>query len=297
MSDRQRRFDTAGGPLLAGLGWVGGKSQLARNGINSWIRGALPPVVWHSTYVEPCAGMLGVLLARQRVRLEVVGDVNHRLVEWWQVVRDERPALIASLHYTPNAHEEFDRCLAGLDDGDVSPVERARRFTVVVAHGHAHSDRAHSSWRSAISPTGTSPGDWPDRLPDALADRLRHVRIERRDCAEMVERFAAEPAAVIYLDPPYRETSRPSGMYRHGSAAVDWSDLASAVQGARAAVAISGYGTEWDDLLDAGWRRQEHATYTTLLRATGAGAENAERHRTEVLWTNYPPNDPPLPGL
>lgn len=52
-----------------------------------------------------------------------------------------------------------------------------------------------------------------------------------------------------------------------------------ALRGAKARVAVSGYGDEWDRL---GWFRHERRS---VVRVAVHGA-SAPR-RTEVLWTNY----------
>ena len=48
----------------------------------------LPPTP-DSCYIEPFAGMAGVLFARQPVKLEVLNDLNRRVINWWRVVRDQ----------------------------------------------------------------------------------------------------------------------------------------------------------------------------------------------------------------
>ena len=67
------------------LTYYGGKRGYGKA---EWIASFLP---WHSDscYVEPFAGMAGVLFARQPVKVEVLNDLNQRVVNWLRVVRDE----------------------------------------------------------------------------------------------------------------------------------------------------------------------------------------------------------------
>ena len=69
---------------LMAMQWWGGKAATRPGGSNRWIRSRLPV---RSAYVEPFAGMLGVLLARPRVSVEVVNDLDGRVVNWWTQVR------------------------------------------------------------------------------------------------------------------------------------------------------------------------------------------------------------------
>ena len=94
--------------------------------------------------------------------------------------------------------------------------------------------------------------------------------LEAIDACELLERVAGEAGAVIYVDPPY-----PSVKPLYGSEP-DWTRLRAALAAQRGAVAVSGYGDEWDAL---GWRRVERRTTTQI----GASVD----HRVEVLWANY----------
>ena len=69
---------------LRTLSYYGGKRGYGKA---KWIASFLPQTP-DSCYIEPFAGMAGALLARQPIKREVVNDLNRRIVNWWQAVRD-----------------------------------------------------------------------------------------------------------------------------------------------------------------------------------------------------------------
>ena len=55
--------------LKAPFGWVGGKSKLAKDIVE--LMGE------HDMYIEVFSGALNVLFAKEKIRLEVVNDINY----------------------------------------------------------------------------------------------------------------------------------------------------------------------------------------------------------------------------
>lgn len=221
---------------------------------------------------------MGLLLAREPSANEIMCDINDRLVNWWTCVRNDTDKLIDMIVNTPWARSEFERCGDGLDDPDISDVERARRFHVVIEQGRHHTDGVtrSSSWsrhihRKTKRSTRTA---WRERLI-ALADRIRDVTIENKSATELLPSIATSDTAVIYCDPPY-PTAGAVDLYQHDS--VDIGELTELLHAQRGRVAISGYNDEWDHL---NWNRHEFNVFTYNA--------NQRADRIEVLWTNYQP--------
>ncbi|MFF7576840.1 DNA adenine methylase [Streptomyces sp. NPDC008061] len=78
--------------------YFGGKQRLA-----SWIVSLLPE---HDHYVEPFAGSLSVLLAKQPSRMETVNDLDGELMTFWRVLRDQPEQLIRACMLTPHSRAE-----------------------------------------------------------------------------------------------------------------------------------------------------------------------------------------------
>ena len=75
--------------------YYGGKTHLAPK-----IAALLPP---HDHYVEPFAGSLAVLLAKEPSRAETVNDLDGDLVTFWRVLRDRPHDLAWAAAMTPHS--------------------------------------------------------------------------------------------------------------------------------------------------------------------------------------------------
>ena len=104
---------------LRGLRYYGGKSPLGQ--VGPWIAGNLPHQ-WKQTYVEPFAGMLGVLLCRAPCKVEVANDLDGDVFNWWRQVRDNADELTRKIKYTPLSRLAFDESLALLEGGGGSDL-------------------------------------------------------------------------------------------------------------------------------------------------------------------------------
>ena len=271
-------------PVLSAMRWLGGKSWSSPTGTGRWVASLLPSN-YTGAYVEPFAGMLGVLLQRAPMRFEIVNDLDGDVVNWWLCVRDHADEFARALALTPKALELHSRARGGVPSGGAeADVRRAVEFTMLVQCAVAV-DGPFVLDKGAPNPLSE---DWRRGLDDsivALAQRLRNVQVEHRDACDLLADMAGYEDAVIYVDPPYAGTSGYSGLYRHID---DRGALVDVLRAQRGSVAVSGYGGEWDGL---GWERHEHRTYTT------AHASAAVNERVEVLWTNYVPEAAAQGGL
>ena len=121
--------------------------------------------------------MLGVLLQRPAAAIEVVNDANDRVVNFWRMVRDYPEDLYDLCRKTPHSKAEFLDCRATIDEG--SPLERARKFVCAVSQGMIASDGPRNSWLMRSAGHVASNQLRPPGQIDALAQRMRHVQIER----------------------------------------------------------------------------------------------------------------------
>ena len=113
------------------LGWIGGKSFYGTHRTGRWINSLLPPPEATYTYVEPYAGMLGLLLQRRPAKREIVSDLDADLINWWTVVRDRPEELAELLEWTPGwSSDLFAEACHNLDHPD--PVKRAYYFTLAL---------------------------------------------------------------------------------------------------------------------------------------------------------------------
>lgn len=259
---------------LAGLHYYGGKSGRRADGTGAWIASLLPcePT---QTYVEPYAGMLGVLLQRDPVQCEIANDLNDRIVNWWEVCRDRPDELLHKLKFQPYSESLYYRYRDSVDEGDA--VERAAKLSLLLIASFAHGDTAGDSFTPQRGKSSRARAATPFLMNlERLADRLRHVQFLCRPAVDLLRWLTPVEQGMIYLDPPY-ETARKN--YR--VVEINHEELKEAMLAMPCKVAISGYNDEWDDL---GWHRLEHETRSTKAKTS------ANFKRVEVLWTNFTPS-------
>jgi DNA adenine methylase len=246
------------------------------------IAALLPP---HSHYVEPFAGSLAVLLAKPPSPMETASDVDGNLMNFWETLRDRPAELERACALTPHSRAEHEAAFAL--DGD--SLERARKVWVLLTQGRGgHLPPKRSGWRHYQDPRGSAasmPG-YLGRMAGAV-ERLRHVSLECRPAAGLIERYGRHDGVLIYADPPYLASVRTLNNgrgrgpdYAHELRTDDeHRELAASLCAARAAVVLSGYDSPLYAELYGDWHRFE------LSGLAGNGTDSA---RTEVLWSNRP---------
>jgi DNA adenine methylase len=255
--------------------YYGGKTTLA-----PVIAGLLPE---HQHYVEPFAGSLAVLLAKEPARLETVNDLDHRVMTFWRVLREQPAELARRCYLTPHSRAEHQ---ASYDINGLDELEVARRVWVSITQGRGNTLR-RTGWRHFQDPSRRGRMGMPQYLEayvgrmEKAVDRLRHVSLECRDGLEVIREYGQHEQVCIYADPPYLGSVRSSRQYVvEMSQDAEHEALAEALKECRAAVVLSGYHSPMYDVLYAGWHVHELKGFTGQANTNGA--------RIEVLWSNRP---------
>lgn len=265
------------------LRYFGGKFLLA-----PWIISNMPK---HRVYVEPFGGAASVLMQKPRSYAEVYNDLDGRIVNVFQVLRNPTTAqeLERLLRFTPFSRTEFED-VASEDCAD--PVESARRtiirsFMGFGADSVCEPDKA-TGFRSNSNRSGTTPAhEWVNYLPaiQQFTERLQGVVIENVDAFDALKRFDCSDA-LFYVDPPYvTDTRKRTKAYKYEMTNEQHHALIENLKSVRGMVMLSGYAHPIYETL--GWARIERKAF-----ADGAG------ERTEVLWLNpAAANNLPQPEL
>ncbi len=267
---------------LSGPYYYGGKSVNGKSGTGRWITELLP---YRTRYIEPFSGMLGVLLQRRPSPVEIVNDLDGHVVNWWLAVRDDPERLAQHLELTPHSRKHYElahrtmAATAGKEpDGN---VERATAiWTVLLGAAVGGSARAASFGLNFKHHPHT--GSWRDgSRVFRLAQRLRKVQLDSRPAETILNRVSEYEDAVVYCDPPYRTAD--CRAYKDNGQTLDVEAISEALIAQRGAVAISGYGEEWNHL---GWNRLELQAQCSSF---GEHGKRKDTRRTEVLWLNFDP--------
>lgn len=265
-------------PLRAPFGYYGAKQRLALRIVRE-----LPP---HNAWAEAFCGSAALTLAKKPAPIEVINDINGDIVNFFRQLRDHSTEMRGLLKLTPYAREEFER--ARLREGELSNLERARRFFVtamMAINGCFGEAKGGFSFSNSYARRGMEArvSRWKT-MPDYLglvADRLSHVRIEKKDAIKLLSDFTNRPATLVYLDPPYL-ADRERG-YDHDQFSEEYHErLLNAAITAKCMVFLSGYENDlYKDYLThaSGWHKRRIKTATR-------GHNGRDSEREEIIWYN-----------
>jgi DNA adenine methylase len=268
--------------LTSPLKWHGGKHYLAPK-----LVAMMPP---HTHYVEPFAGGLSVLLAKNPEGVsEVVNDLNGELSHFWAVLRC--PTEVAQLARLCDATPFSEELFRGIGPETFAPhsVDRAWRFLIHCRQSMAGRMKDFAT----LSRTRTRRGmneqasQWLgaiEGLPK-VHQRLKRVVILNRKATNVI-RQQDGPGTLFYLDPPYLKATRTSpDVYAHEMTEEQHVDLCTVVRKCAGKVMLSGYPSELYRLqLEAeGWHR------TDFDLPNNAAGGKTKRRMVESVWTNFNP--------
>ena len=260
------------------FGYFGSKQRLAK--------GILEHVPPHYCWVELFGGALAVTMAKNPAMIEVVNDLDDRIVNVFQQLRRNGDELVRLIELTPYARVELERARQVCDDD--TDLERARKF-LVQAMMSVNGVMAGKRGGFSVSDTYVRGGrearvnrwhNYPERL-NRVIDRLRGVRIEKKDGIELLEEYSNRPATLVYIDPPYL-ADRGAGYSVEASDQDFHKRLLSQAILCKCMIMISGYKSKtYTELLEerGGWQRIELHAATQTTNGDRLG-------RQEMLWMN-----------
>ena len=247
------------------LKYHGGKWRLA-----PWIISNFPN---HFTYVEPFCGAASVLMRKTKSKIEVINDLNDRLVNVFKVLRDKESSqqLEMSLFRTPCSFSEY------LEAREIhrDPIEDARRMIILGHQGHGGtgvSGGKKSGWRRR-SGSGNGSNDWENihSMVQSWCDRLRGVYIENDNALDVIKRWDSKKT-LFYVDPPYVFSTRSKNCqnqgYSYEMADKDHINLHQALCSIDGMAIISGYECDLYDRLYSDWRRIEKEAMADKAKKT-----------------------------
>lgn len=254
-------------PQSPPLRYTGSKWRLAPE-----ILKLFPP---HTCYCEPYCGGANILFRKTPSATEVINDLNHEVVNFFQVLRETPDNLMLALSLTPYSRSELDLSYKPCDD----PLEKARRFYVRSWQGYGSPTRNRKAgWRSQtkLGNRQSVVEEWND-LGDLAhaAERLKAVMIECDDALKVINRFDSLQT-LFYVDPPYVRSSRSeTDAYATEMTDDEHRVLAGALHKIEGMVVLSGYSSPLYDELYPDWH-----CITFDARALN------NTPKTECVWLN-----------
>ena len=168
------------------LPYYGGKRGYGKA---KWIASFLPQSP-DSCYIEPFAEMAGVLFVRSPVKVEVLNDLNQRVVNRLRVVRDCPEDFGRLVAKTPTSRVECEWALTAMDDESLPPLRRALAFHVAVDQSIPRLDTdSKAGWRCAYTPdAGIRRNHRQDEIR-RIRNRLGNVQLECIDACILLDRI------------------------------------------------------------------------------------------------------------
>ena len=232
------------GPIFK---YFGGKWRIA-----DWIIDHFPA---HDVYVEPFCGAASVFLRKPLARINVLNDLDERIVSVFRVLRDPKKSrrLAHLLYHTPYSRAEYKLCEHMTDDD----VENARRLITA----------SHQGFGSA----GISKGLFPIWSFSTLRDKpgtflkitgnvrlwhrkMRSAYLECADFREVIKDWDSAET-LFYCDPPYVAETRSHGKYAKEISDDDHVKLSDMLNSIEGMAIVSGYRSDLYNRLYQGWRR------------------------------------------
>ena len=263
--------------LFPPLKWHGGKFYLA-----SKIVALMPP---HTHYVEPYAGGLSVLLAKDPHGVsEVVNDIHGELTNFWRILQSDESfeRFRRFIEAVPFSEAEWQTASQSSAN---DPVERAIRFFILCRLSLAgRMDRfaplSKARVRRGMNEQASAWINAVDGLP-AVHARLRRVAILNRDGLDVI-REQDGPDTLFYLDPPYlAETRTSEEVYAFELNGKQHEQLLDLITKCKGRIMLSGYPSDLYTSRLCTWNKHEF----TIPNAAAKGRK--KRLMTEVVWCNF----------
>ena len=258
--------------------WAGSKRQLVPQLASYWRKD-------NARYVEPFAGS-ACLFFELEPPDAILGDINHELINTYELVRSKPYDLFRALRTWRNDADEYYRVRA-LDPTVLDEVQRAARFIYLNRFCFNGLYRTNRSGRFNVPYGGRKSGSLPSLAQLlSISDLLCSTELVTGDFSVVLERVKA--GDFVYLDPPFSVTGRRI-FKEYDRATFGESDLArlrrflTALDDLGATFLLSYADSPEGSVLANGFSTTRIATRRNIAGFTGN-----RRNFMEVLVTNQP---------
>lgn len=276
------------------LKWHGGKGAF-QGKLAKWIISLMPD---HVHYVEPYAGGLSVLLAKDPEGVsEVVNDIHSELMNFWEIVRhptyfDHFRDIVLRIPFSEETWKKSADPLAFVSEfGDLyGSLGLSRAVAFFVRCRQSLSGRmkdfatlTRTRTRRGMNEQASAWWSSVEGLQD-VHERLKRVVVLNRDALDVI-RQQDGPHTLFYLDPPYlHETRATTNDYAHEMTLEQHRNLLELLTTVKGNFLLSGYASNLYRSYEKkypGWKRHE---FSIVNNAAGG---KKKREMTECVWTNF----------
>lgn len=274
MSNETERSYLDGAKKLVPITYYGGKA--------THLDFILPLLKPNKKFIEPFMGSMVVALNHRRSEIEIVNDIDGRICNFFQVLRDNilKEEFLDKLSLTVYSKESFEKAKIVSTD----PVEEARRFYILANQSYMS---AQKSWQYTPNVVRNSMSQaisrWLGRFPmiERTAHRVKMMTIENMDGVHLIEKSACKDTTV-FIDPPYpKEIRTTKDVYLYEMTDEEHIILLKTVKESPADIVISSYENSLYDKHLRDW-------FKILDKKKMLAGHSSDRQ--ETIYMNYDPS-------
>ncbi len=235
----------------------------------------------HEIFCEPFVGGGAVFIAKDRVRTEIINDIDAMISVFYRVLRDNFTELREKIDRTlyDRSTHTVAKCIRKVPHL-FSDLQIAWAFFVLSSLGFSGTLDSFGCYTK-----GTKAHTHENRktlFNEELHKRFEGVQIENTDALDVIKRRDT-PKTFFYLDPPYIETAQ--SHYR-GYTRDDYRDLLELLTKLKGKFLLSSFPNDLLDLFtkEFGWHRIE----VNQTKPASRNPDGTKKQKTEVLTANYP---------
>ena len=224
----------------------------------------------HATYVEVFAGGATLFWNKQPSETEILNDIDSRLVNMLDMVRDDHVEFARQLALLPNSREIYNKFKVNIVT-EKDKMKRAVMYYYMLLNtwsGKSAGGTFVSKKRNTSKIDGL---EWFSR-------RLRHVCIENIDCVKLIKKYDS-PNTFYFLDPPYVEVG--NVLYEHHFHQKDHIRLAKALSKIEGLFLIT-YNNH--PLIDLLYRKFPRFIYENVVTMSRGKTKRLQEH---IIAGNY----------
>ena len=199
------------------LKWAGGKRSLIPD-----ILALLPANYRNKNYHEPFIGG-GAIFFKIRPRSGSINDINHRLMNFYKVVRDKPDELISLTKTYIHEKDTFYKLRERFNEPNLSDLEDASLLLYLNKTAFNGLYRVNSKGKFNV-PFGRykNPKIVPERRIRATSNILKNIDILCTDFSYIVD--YSQQGDIVYFDPPYQPVSQTANFTSYSSGGFDIND-------------------------------------------------------------------------
>ena len=233
--------------------------------VREWIISKFPEGYENMTYVEPYAGGINILLAKNKSCREIISDMDKQITNLYKALRDEPSELVrrASLYkHSPETFEKIEKKKIYEDYLDEAVHElMLRKMSRNGQKKNYLKMTNQKTWREGLNALHMN------------ADRIKEVFIFEKPALEVIKAFDSKET-LIYCDPPYLHDTN-KAMYESEDNVDEHIKLHKILNDFDGKVVLSGCLSPLYKRLYKNWNMSKNRI------------NNTKEKRTEILWTNF----------